>query len=161
RLRTRVVSRSRTSRYIPPRSVTAPWPIPERYRRRYRLYKRLDGHRQRQAEPGLRVSPPGTQLKPGGGELARYPVPPELRGDLRPHRCIRGKRDAEADRLEQHGLIDSGSEPHLDPLGLGIPDRDVIKLVDVEVAVELRVEHTQDVLVELRRHPSGIVVGRD
>src|SRR4029077_2742469 len=41
----------------------------------------------------------------------------------------------------------------------GVPDRDVVEFIDIEVAVELAVEHSQDVLVEFRRDAGRVVVG--
>ena len=42
-----------------------------------------------------------------------------------------------------------GPQPHLDPLVLGVPERDVVERVDVEVGAQLAVEHAQHVAVEL------------
>ena len=51
------------------------------------------------------------------------------------------------------------AQPHLDPLGPRIPDRDVLECVTVEVRAELGVEHGQHVLVEGGGHAGRVVVG--
>ena len=51
------------------------------------------------------------------------------------------------------------AQAHLDPLALAVEERDVLEGVDVEVGVELAVEHVQDVEVELRGDAGAVVVG--
>jgi hypothetical protein len=48
--------------------------------------------------------------------------------------------------------------PHLDPLALAVEERDVVERIDVEVRVELAVDHVQHVAVELRGHALAVVV---
>jgi hypothetical protein len=51
------------------------------------------------------------------------------------------------------------AQAHLDPLALAIEERNVLEGVDVEVGVELAVDHAQDVAIELGGHAGGVVVG--
>ena len=51
-----------------------------------------------------------------------------------------------------------GAKSHLDPFLGGIPARDVREGVDVEVGVELAVEHAQDVAIELGGDAGAVVV---
>src|SRR5690606_33175194 len=52
-----------------------------------------------------------------------------------------------------------GAQAHLDPLVGGVEEGDVRERLDVEVRVELPVEHVQDVAVERRGDALGVVVG--
>ena len=53
----------------------------------------------------------------------------------------------------------AGAQAHLDPLVAAVVEGDVLERSGVEVGVEVRVEHVQDVAVELRRHAGRVVVG--
>ncbi len=47
------------------------------------------------------------------------------------------------------GELAARAQAHLDPLVLGVEQRDVLEVLGVEVRVELAVEHVQHVAVEL------------
>ncbi len=68
--------------------------------------------------------------------------------------------DAHVELGEIDELLRKRPQAHVDPLVLGIPERDVLEAVEIEVGAELTVEHREDVLVERRRDSGGVVVGR-
>jgi hypothetical protein len=88
----------------------------------------------------------------GGAELGR-----DLGVQLLPRREL----DDQPEVAHRRRHRTHRAQPHLDPLPLGVPQRDVGERVDVEVGVQLAVEHVQDVPVELRRHPRRVVVRGD
>lgn len=116
------------------------------------------GHRQGQRETALRVRPPLRQLEPGRRQFAPYALLTELRGDLRQDllTLLEGHHQIQCPDLHQR--LRPGPQPHLDPLLFPVPHRHVFEVGRVEISAQLPVDHRQYVLVELRRHPLGVVV---
>ena len=52
-----------------------------------------------------------------------------------------------------------GAQPHLDALLVGVPARDVLERVEVEIGVEFAIDHREHVAVEPRRYARTVVVG--
>jgi hypothetical protein len=104
---------------------------------------------QRQAELRRGVGPPRAHREPGGGQLGGHALPAELGRHLGPHLLAVGEVDGEPDGRQVHRLGHARAQPHLDPLSIGIPYRDVLERVQVEVRAEFGVQHGQHVPVEL------------
>jgi len=60
-----------------------------------------------------------------------------------------------------HHLVADGAQSHLHPLGLGIPNGDMSKILWIDVAPKLTVDNSQHVPVKGSRHALMVIVGRD
>ena len=69
------------------------------------------------------------------------------------------KSTVRSSAVDPHLLRTACAQPHLDALLVGVPPGDVLERVEVEVGVEFAVHHGEHVLVELRGHARGVVVG--
>ena len=63
------------------------------------------------------------------------------------------------ERADAHRLRARRPQSHLDPFASGVENRDVLERVDVEVGVELTIDHVEHVLVELGGDAGRVVVG--
>ena len=64
----------------------------------------------------------------------------------------RANVDLEVERGDPHVAGAPGAQAHLDPLAVGVEERDVLEQLGREVGVQLAVEDVQDVAVELGGH---------
>ena len=99
------------------------------------------------------------QRQARGGQVAGQPLGRELRADLRAQLLARGELDVQPQGAHAHAHPPAGAQAHLDPLALAVEEGDVLEGADVEVRIELAVDHAQQVAVELRRHARAVVVG--
>src|SRR2546423_15611133 len=76
-------------------------------------------------EPAGRVGPPAPGREPGGGQLPVYAGPAELRRDLGPQLLAGREVHDEVERVDVYAHRPLGAQPHLDPLLLRVPERDV------------------------------------
>src|SRR5580698_8699017 len=117
------------------------------------------GFGERQAEVTVLIGPEPHHPHAGGGQLGLDPLAAELGRDLGAHFLPRGKRDHQVEIVDRDLLRTLGAQPHLDPLVLGVPERDVPEFIHVEVRVEFPVDHHEHVAVERGGHPGRVVVG--
>ena len=101
-----------------------------------------------------RVGPPAQRVQPGGGELAAHA---RTGGTWPTPRCASARRPrsrrCRSSAPHRDRLAPGRAQVHLDPLVGLVPPGHVLERVEVEVGVELAVDHLQHVLVELRRDP--------
>ena len=83
----------------------------------------------------------------------------ELGADLRAQLLAGVEVDRQVEVAHERRVLAAGAQAHLDPLVLAVEQRDVVEVLGIEVGRQLAIEHAQDVAVELRRHPLGVVVG--
>ena len=118
-------------------------------------------HRQGQPELIRRVGPPRAHREPGGGQFARHSLAAELGRHL--VRIALSSANSTVSPIPGSRTVCAMHEaqPHLDPLGLRVPRRDVLERVQVEVGAEFGVQHREHVLVELGGDPRLVVVRGD
>ena len=105
------------------------------------------------------IGPELQRPEAGHGELGPDPGRAELRRHLGPHLFARVEGHRQPQVADGHDLPAGRAELHLYPLALGVPDRDVLELLDIEVGPQLPVDDLQDVAVELGRDSGRVVVG--
>ena len=117
--------------------------------------------RQRQPEVSRPIGPPMGAPQARGGQLRRHALGPELARHLGEHLLARGEVDGQIQRADAHPLSGARPQPHLDALLVGVPPGHVLEGLEVEVGVELAVDHREHIAVEPRRHARAVVVGAD
>ena len=84
----------------------------------------------------------------------------ELARDLGADLLARFEADVHLERVDAGAHLLTRPQPHLDPSLRFVVERDVLEPLRVEVGTEVRVDHVQQVPVELGRHAGGVVVRR-
>src|SRR3954463_5357689 len=112
-------------------------------------------------EVAVRIGPPVGHPQSCRGQLGLDPLAAELGRDLGTQVLPGGEGHLQLESPDRHHLLDARPQAHLDPFVLGVPERDVVERVEVEVGLELSVEHGQHVAVERGGDPGGVVVGAD
>src|ERR1700683_4034350 len=92
---------------------------------------------ERQAEVAAAIGPEPHHPHAGGGQLGLDPLAAELGRDLGAHFLPRGERDHQVEIVDRDLLRPLRAQPHLDPLVLRVPQRDVPEFIHVEVRVAL------------------------
>src|SRR5580704_19419031 len=119
--------------------------FPARVRRHPPDLPGAGGLGERQAEVTVLIGPEPHHPHAGGGQLGLDPLAAELGRDLGAHFLPRGKRDHQVEIVDRDPLRTLRAQPHLDPLVLRVPQRDVPEFIHVEVRVELPVDHHEHV----------------
>ena len=115
--------------------------------------------RQRQPEVAGVVRPPMCAPQTCIRQFRGDAVGPELARHLGEHLLAVGEVDGQVKRRRPAPAAPLSPQPHLDALLVGVPLRDVLEGVEVEVGVEFAVDHRQHVAVEPRGHAGTVVVG--
>src|SRR5581483_43805 len=116
-------------------------------------------HGQSKSKALLSVGVPGFSAQPSLGERLVHALAGELGADLGSHQLSLLEFGGEACPGNVHDLVPKRTQMHLDPLVLAVIARHVSEAAQVEVRLQLTIDHRQDVQVELRRHPLSVVVG--
>src|SRR5436853_105158 len=112
-------------------------------------------------KPRARIGalPPLLDAPAGLGGQAREAGKRELVGVLRVQGLARGEAEGAPRHMDR--LVLQADEVHLDVALGGVPSGAMGEGLKIEVAAEFAVDALQQVQVERRRDPGGVVVGRD
>ena len=114
--------------------------------------------RQGQAEPVLGVGEPGVEVEAGGGQLVFHLSSGELAGELGVDLLARQKGHLEAEFPDKSSHLPGCPQAVGDAAGLGVEPGKVLEGIHRDVAIQLPVDNTEDIAVEVGGHALGVVV---